>query len=135
MHADIDLQSPDLHGAARRLKSANLADLFVRDADRAGALAFEWNAWHVDISKERLDAPALAHLLAHAAQANLAHWIAALFAGEKLNLSEQRPALHPALRAPDADSVIVDGIDVMAEIRATRWRMAAFAAAMRDRRR
>ena len=135
MHADTDLQSPDLHDAARRLRSANLADLFARDPDRASALAFEWNAWHVDISKERLDAPALAQLLRHAAQANLGHWIAALFAGEKLNLSEQRPALHPALRAPDADSVIVDGVDVMTEIRATRGRMAAFAAAMRDRRR
>src|SRR5487761_2260468 len=135
MHADADLQSADLHDAARRLRSANLADLFARDPERASALAFEWNSWHVDISKERLDAPALAQLLRHAAQANLGHWIAALFAGEKLNLSEQRPARHPAWRAPDADSVIVDGVDVMTEVRATRGRMAAFAAAMRHRHR
>ncbi|HSQ81696.1 MAG TPA: glucose-6-phosphate isomerase [Casimicrobiaceae bacterium] len=135
MHADIHPESAELHEAARRLRSARLVDLFAQDPDRAPALTFAWGGWHVDISKERLDASTLAQLLHFAAQANLGHWIAALFAGEKLNLSEQRPALHPALRAPDADSIVVDGVDVMAEIRGTRERMAALTAAVRARQR
>ncbi|MGE5669665.1 MAG: glucose-6-phosphate isomerase [Betaproteobacteria bacterium] len=135
MHADLHPESPGLHEAARRLRSARLADLFAADPGRAAALTFRWGGWHVDISKERLDAKALEQLLHFAAQANLGHWIAALFAGEKLNLSEQRPALHPALRAPDDESIVVDGIDVMAEIRTTRERMATLVASLRDRQR
>ncbi len=135
MHANLDAQSPDLTAAAQRLRPARLADLFAQDPERARRLSFGWNDWHVDVSKERIDAPALAQLLQLATQANLAHWIAALFAGEKLNLSEQRPALHPALRAPDADAVVVDGVDVAAEMRATRERMATLATAIRDRQR
>ena len=129
------IPNPPLHEAARRLRSARLADLFAADPGRAAAMTFRWGSWHVDISKERLDAKALGQLLHFAAQANLGHWIAALFVGEKLNLSEQRPALHPALRAPDDESIVVDGIDVMTEIRATRGRMATLVASLRDRQR
>ncbi|MGA8030996.1 MAG: glucose-6-phosphate isomerase, partial [Casimicrobiaceae bacterium] len=135
MHADLHPESTELHEAVRRLRSAKLADLFAADPGRAAAMTFRWSSWHVDVSKERLDAKALGQLLHFAAQANLGHWIAALFAGEKLNLSEQRPALHPALRAPDDESIVVDGIDVMTEIRATRGRMATLVASLRDRQR
>ena len=107
MHADIHPESADLHEAARRLRSARLVDLFAQDPDRVTALSFEWGGWHVDISKERLDAPALAQLLHFATQANLGHWIAALFAGEKLNLSEQLdPSLIGGVRVVVGDEVL-----------------------------
>src|SRR3569833_4470855 len=94
-----DTESP-LAAAARRLRVVRLSDLFARDPRRAQALALRWNDWHVDFSKERIDGDALAALLAHAQRTNLEHWVRALFAGEKLNLSEGRPVLHPMLRQP-----------------------------------
>src|SRR5690348_15485380 len=85
---------------ARRLRASRLADLFAHEPNRAHMLTFDWNDWRVDISKERIDAGALAALVRAADTVGLPHWIAALFAGEKINLSERRPVLHTALRAP-----------------------------------
>ena len=51
-------------------------------------------------------------LVAAAERANVSHWIAALFAGEKINLSEHRPVLHTALRAPPSAEIFVDGTDM-----------------------
>jgi glucose-6-phosphate isomerase len=125
----------DLAHAARRLHATTLAALFARDAERATALTLDWNDWRVDVSKERIDDGALAALLGAAEAVDLQHWIAALFAGEKINLSERRPVLHTALRAPAAAQVFVDGVDVAADMRATRERMAALTGAIRDGRR
>jgi glucose-6-phosphate isomerase len=135
MHADPDPALTDLAERARLLRATTLHELFARDPDRARTLAFEWNDWRADIAKERIDADALDALLGAAEAANLPHWIAALFAGEKINLSEQRPVLHPLLRAPASASVIVDGSDVTAAMRATRERISALASAVREGRR
>ncbi|HEY3583644.1 MAG TPA: glucose-6-phosphate isomerase [Casimicrobiaceae bacterium] len=120
---------------ARRLRASRLADLFAHEPNRANALAFDWNDWRVDISKERIDAGALAALVRAAEAIGLPHWIAALFAGEKINLSEHRPVLHTALRAPASAHVVVDGSDVVHAMRATRERMAVLAGAIREGRR
>jgi glucose-6-phosphate isomerase len=121
-----------LSAAARRLRGVRLIDLFARDPARAGALALAWNDWRIDFSKERIDGDTLTALLAHAQEANLANWIGALFAGEKLNLSENRPVLHPLLRRPDSFSLIVDGEDVGAQMRDARVQMGALATAIRS---
>ena len=90
---------PDLiAGAARALRRERLIDLFANDRSRVPRMTLEWGDWRVDFSKERLTPDALALLVAHAEASNVPHWVAALFAGEKINLSEGRPALHTALR-------------------------------------
>ncbi|HEX4886249.1 MAG TPA: glucose-6-phosphate isomerase, partial [Casimicrobiaceae bacterium] len=83
-----------LAGHARRLADADLRRLFATQPDRAQRLALEWGDWRIDFSKERLDGAALDTLVAHARSAEVPRWIAALFAGERINLSEQRAALH-----------------------------------------
>src|SRR5215212_3307790 len=123
-----------LAAAARRLRATRLLDLFARDPQRVEALTLQWNDWRVDFAKERIDADTLTALLAHAQRANLDQWIRALFAGEKLNQSESRPVLHPLLRQPDP-SLVVDGEDVGAAMRATRDRVGALAGAVRAGRR
>ncbi|HEX8739310.1 MAG TPA: glucose-6-phosphate isomerase [Casimicrobiaceae bacterium] len=125
-------QSGSLREHARRLRRVPLARLFEADPGRAAALAFGWQDWYADLSKLHVDAAALATLVDSARERNLEHWIAALFAGEKVNLSEQRPALHPALRAPAAEAVVVDGVDVMPSIDETRVRMEALSRAIRS---
>jgi glucose-6-phosphate isomerase len=121
--------------AARALRRERIAALFARDATRVARMTLEWEGWRVDFSKERLTPDALALLAAHAESCNLAHWIAALFAGEKINLSESRPALHTALRQQGDAPVHVDGRDVMPAIRATQARMREISQALRDGRR
>ena len=135
MHVESTPAFTDLSDHARRLQATSLHELFVRDPERVRALTVEWNDWRVDFAKERIDAETLGALLKAAEEANLAHWIAALFAGEKVNLSERRPALHPALRAHSSASIVVDGVDVTAEMRATRERMSEITRAVREGRR
>jgi glucose-6-phosphate isomerase len=67
--------------------------------------------------------PVLELLDAHARACGLPGWISALFAGEKINLTERRPALHMALRQQDDTPLVVDGVDVIAQVRAARARM------------
>ena len=132
---DADSISSKLADHARRLRATTLHELFARDDRRATALTFDWNDWRADVSKERIDADAFTLLQRAAEKANLDHWIAALFAGEKINLSERRPVLHPALRAPASASVIIDGADIIPAIRATRDRMAEITRMIREGRR
>ena len=124
--------SASLREHARRLRRIPLVRLFETDPGRTDALAFEWHDWYVDLSKLHLDDAAFATLVDAAHERNLTHWIAALFAGEKVNQSEQRPALHPALRAPTSESVVVDGIDVVPGIHATRMQMEALCRDLRN---
>ena len=135
MQPDANPESDDLAGHAHRLRATTLHELFARDPERADSLSFDWDDWRVDIAKERIDGAALHALLQAAAKANLAHWIAALFAGEKVNLSEHRPALHPALRAHASASIVIEGVDVAAEMHATRDRMSEVTRAVREGRR
>ena len=137
-HANAEYMSsvPDsIIQAARALSRERLADLFDADPSRVSRLTLAWNDWRADISKERITPDVLAALLAHAETLNLAHWIAALFSGEKLNLSEARPALHTALRQQDDAPVAVGGRDVVPAIRATQARIRQLADDLRRGRR
>ena len=124
-----------LAAAAQRLRATRLTDLFAQDPDRARALALSWNDWYVDFAKERIDPPTLTALLEHARGTNLEQWIRALFAGEKINLSEGRPVLHPLLRQPAIGSLVVDGVDLGAQMRDARERLTRLAAELRAGRR
>ena len=127
---------PDaITSAARALRREPLIDLFARDASRVPRMTLEWGDWRIDFSKERLTPDALALLCAHAETSNVAHWIAALFAGEKVNSSEGRSALHTALRQRGDMPLMVDGRDVIADVRAAQSRMREIATAIRERRR
>jgi glucose-6-phosphate isomerase len=123
--------SEALAAHARSLANANLAELFARDSSRVARLVRDWGDWHVDFSKERLTPSVLEVLVAHAESIGVPQWIDALFAGERVNLSEERPALHSALRQQDDAPVRVGGADVIPAIRDTQRRMRAIADAVR----
>src|SRR5215831_1926677 len=118
----------DLAEHRRALAGTTLAQLFARDADRFAQLSFTWDDWLVDVSKERLARDTLPLLVARARAADLPGWIAALFAGEKVNQSEGRPALHMALRQQDDAPLAVDGHNIIPDVRATQARVKALAA-------
>ena len=87
---------------------------------RAGDMLF-------DYSKTNIDETALGLLLELAEVSGVAAKRDAMFGGEKINLTEGRAVLHTALRAPEGVRVLVDGVDVLPEVRAIRARMALFA--------
>jgi glucose-6-phosphate isomerase len=115
----------------RSLAGRSLASLFAGDNERSTQLSLAWDYWLADLSKQRVTPETIALLVAHARERNLPAWIAALFAGEKVNLSEARPALHTVLRQQTETPLLVDGVDVVRAVRATQARMRALAMQVR----
>jgi glucose-6-phosphate isomerase len=115
----------------RALAERSLGDLFASDGTRVAKLSLAWDDWLADWSKQRLTPQTLERLVAHARARNLEAWVAALFAGEKVNLSEQRAALHTALRQQGDAPLVCDGVDVIAAVRAAQARMRALATQLR----
>jgi glucose-6-phosphate isomerase len=87
----------DLAAHAARLKATPLAALA---AARAGKAQLSAAGWLIDLSRQRLDMAAEAALMAHGHERGLETAAVALFSGAKVNPSEDRPALHWALRGP-----------------------------------
>ena len=115
----------------RALGGRTIASLFAEDAQRFAQLSLTWDYWLADFSKQRVTPETIALLIAHARERNLEDWIAALFAGEKVNLSEGRPALHTALRQQNETPLAVAGTDIIPAIRAVQTRMRELTAQLR----
>ncbi|MDF1522306.1 MAG: glucose-6-phosphate isomerase [Trueperaceae bacterium] len=122
----------DLRAHAERLRGTHLRDLFATDPDRAERLRLAVGEVELDLSKHRVDAPALAALIRLAEQTGVPEAIEAMFRGDRLNTTERRPVLHVALRAGPEAVFTVDGRDVMPEVRAVRARLDAFARRVRS---
>jgi len=115
----------------RGVAERTLRSLFDADAQRFTRLSLVWDDCLADWSKQRVVPETMALLLAYAEARNLQDWIGALFSGEKVNLSEQRPALHTVLRQQDDSPVRVDGEDVVPAVRAVQNRMRTLATQLR----
>ena len=87
-----------VHGEAARLKPVHLRELFALDPARFDTLSAGLDDMLLDFSKEKIDAPALEALLALARAAGVERQRDAMFAGEPVNTTEGRAALHMALR-------------------------------------
>ncbi|MHA1529494.1 MAG: glucose-6-phosphate isomerase [Alphaproteobacteria bacterium] len=116
-----------VHSEAARLKPVHLRELFAGDPRRFDTLSANLEDILVDFSKEKIDAPALAALLALARAAGVERQRDAMFAGGPVNVTEGRAALHMALRDGAGERVLVDGADIMPAVRETRARFLAFA--------
>jgi glucose-6-phosphate isomerase len=110
----------------------HLRDLFAADGQRGQRYTLEATGLYLDYSKNRIDDETLKLLAALAADCRLAERIQAMFRGDVINTTEKRSVLHVALRAPAADKLMVDGVDVDAEVHAVLERMAVFADAVRS---
>jgi len=89
----------ELQALAQELRSASMEQLFAQDPQRAADFTLEAAGLRLDFSKHLLTRPALGKLLDLAGQSGLPMDIAALFDGEHINNTEDRPALHTLLRA------------------------------------
>ena len=116
----------------KKVSTLHLRDLFAADAGRGERLSVEAAGLYLDYSKNRVTDETLVLLLRLAAESGLRERIAAMFAGEKINVTEDRAVLHVALRAPAGERMLVDGTDVVPEVQAVLARMAAFCDAVRS---
>jgi glucose-6-phosphate isomerase len=112
------------HGAVR---DVHLRDLFAADPGRVARLTFEAAGIHADLSKHRVTDETVALLLALAAERGVAQRRDAMFRGERVNATEDRAALHVALRMPRDRSLVVGGRDVVREVHDVLDRMYGFA--------
>jgi glucose-6-phosphate isomerase len=114
------------------VRDLHLRDLFANDPDRGEQLTVEAGDLHLDYSKNRVTPETLKLLVALAEKAGVRERAGAMFAGQKLNLTEERAVLHVALRAPESERIVVDGVDVVQEVHSVRRRMAAFSDRVRS---
>ena len=117
------------HHAA--VRDAQLRDLFAADPERAGRCTAEGAGLFLDYSKHRITADTLPLLLELATTANVEARREAMFAGDRINVTENRSVLHTALRIPPDGRLIVDGQDVAVDVHAVLDRMADFAVRVR----
>ncbi|MEO7742961.1 MAG: glucose-6-phosphate isomerase [Usitatibacter sp.] len=107
-----------------------ISELWEEDPDRGPALTFNCAGIAADFSKQLVTAETVRLLTALARERELPAMIEKLFAGERVNTSENRPALHAALRGDE--HVLLDGEDVLPEVQRNRERMRVFSHAVRE---
>ena len=121
-----------LRGRRSALEDVHLRDLFADDPDRFQRYHAYVGEILVDYAKHRVDDATLALLLDLARQAGVPRMIEAMFAGERINRTEDRAVLHVALRHQGDTPIVADGVDVMPDVRGVLARMRTFADAVRD---
>jgi glucose-6-phosphate isomerase len=122
-------QSPEweaLETHRGKLEGVHLRDLFSEDPARAEALTLEVGDLSLDYSKNLVTRETLDLLVALAERAGLRRRIDAMFAGEKINVTEDRAVLHVALRAPADEVIEEDGQNVVPRVHAVLDKMASF---------
>jgi glucose-6-phosphate isomerase len=110
-----------------KVRNLHLRQLFAEDPQRGERFTLEAMGLYFDYSKNRIDSETIRLLLELAEQSGLRQHIDAMFAGDKINVTEQRAVLHVALRAPKGTQLFVDGADVVPEVHAVLDQMTAFA--------
>jgi glucose-6-phosphate isomerase len=121
-----------LQAHRRALESVHMRDLFAADPRRFDRFHVKSGGILFDYSKHRVTEETMALLLDLAKARDVEGWRKRMFAGDKINTSENRAVLHTALRRPATDKLVVDGEDVMPFIHATLQRMASFSQAVRQ---
>jgi len=119
---------------AHRVEVAKMRtlDFFAEDARRFQDFSVRLDDLLYDYSKNRLTRATLHHLFELARVCQLEKRRDAFFAGDKINLTEKRAALHMALRNFSGQAIRVDGHDVMPDVLAERAKFLAFAEAVRS---
>jgi glucose-6-phosphate isomerase len=114
------------------ISGRHLRELFAADPGRGERLCAEAAGLYLDYSKNRITDETLGLLLQLAEESGVAERRDAMMRGEPINVSEHRAVLHVALRMPKGSSLVVDGVDVVAQVHEVLDRMAVFADRVRS---
>ncbi|MGI8336730.1 glucose-6-phosphate isomerase [Actinomadura scrupuli] len=110
----------------------HLRELFAEDPGRGKRMCAEATGLYLDYSKNRITSETLRLLIELARESALEQRRDMMFRGEPINTSEYRSVLHVALRMPEGSSLVVDGVDVVAEVHDVLARMAVLARHVRS---
>ena len=116
----------------QEIAGRHLRELFGEDPQRGDRLNAEAAGLYLDYSKNRITDETLRLLVGLARESDVEAHRDAMFRGDKINVSEHRSVLHVALRMPKGSSLVVDGVDVVAEVHAVLDRMGEFATNVRS---
>lgn len=131
----VDATSTPAWSTLTELHSSLTPDLrtwFAEDPQRAERFSYELGDLYVDLSKNLLTDEVRDALVALAEQVDVPGRRDAMYAGEHINVTEDRAVLHTALRRPVGDELVVDGQDVVADVHATLEKIYAFAERVRS---
>lgn len=109
-----------------QLRHCHLRELFAHDKDRFAKFSLNVDGLLLDFSKNHITETTLDLLNKLAEKRRISEQITAFFAGEYINQSEQRPALHTALRLPATAKLWLNDRDIVPEIHAVKQKMADF---------
>lgn len=115
----------------RKIRGQHLRELFAEDSHRGERLTALGAGLYLDYSKNRITEQTIRLLVQLADESGLQSRIDAMFRGERVNITENRPALHVALRAPRGASIFVDGENVVPQVHAMLDKMARFCNSVR----
>jgi glucose-6-phosphate isomerase len=116
----------------KKIKNLHLRKLFADDPKRGERLTVEAVGLYLDYSKNRITDQTLKLLLQLVRESGLPEKIEAMFAGEKINVTENRAVLHVALRAPKGAKIYVDGKNVVPEVHAVLDKLTEFSNRVRS---
>jgi len=114
------------------IKDVQLKELFAGDPTRGTTLTLDAEGIYLDYSKQRVTAETIGLLIDLAKESGLADLRSAMFAGEHINITEDRAVLHVALRAPAGEVIKTAGADVVPDVHEVLDRMRAFAERIRS---
>lgn len=121
-----------LESHVTRLKSLHLRELFADDPARGKEMTLDTLGIYLDYSKNRIQRETLALLFDLARECDLPNKIAAMFRGDRINITEDRPVLHTALRAKKEQSILVEGANVVPDVHAVLEKLRSFCEKIRS---
>jgi glucose-6-phosphate isomerase len=117
---------------AKDMQAVRMLDLFTADPGRFERFSLRFEDFLVDYSKNRITEETLGLLLALARQAGVEERRDLMFAGERINVTENRAVLHVALRNRSSQPMLVDGVDVMPAVNRVLEQMRKFCLSVRS---
>ncbi len=123
-------QALQLHAVA--MADVQMRDLFAQDPERAQRFSHRLGSLFLDYSKNRITDETIELLFDLARNRDVEGWRARMFAGERINFTENRPVLHIALRNRGNRPILVDGEDVMPGVIAVLEQMGSFSERVRS---
>jgi glucose-6-phosphate isomerase len=121
-----------LQNHRREMDGVHIRALFDREPNRFEAFSLRLEDLLFDYSKHRITPETMQLLFDLARQADLPGWTERMFSGERINITEDRPVLHVALRNQSSRPILVDGQDVMPEVRRVLAKMRRFSESVRS---
>jgi glucose-6-phosphate isomerase len=116
----------------QQVQHIQLRQLFADDSKRGERFVIDASGIYLDYSKNRVTDETMQLLIRLADECGLRDRINAMFNGEIINVTEKRAVLHTALRAPEGEQILLDGVDVVAEVHEVLDRMSTFSEQVRS---